>query len=85
MRADRQLCQLLFCENPLCSDTFESLPEYEIHLLSKNHTITTHMSSMDKIRCSYVTQMKATPQHLQNVFILPLRIDECLSNDEKDK
>ena len=61
-RVDHQLCKLIFCENPLCSDVFESLVKYEAHLLSENHTITAQTSSMDKVRSTYVTQMKASSQ-----------------------
>ena len=61
-RLDHQLCTLIFCENPLCTDVFETLAEYERHLLSEKHTITNQDSTMDKVRASYVTKMKVASQ-----------------------
>ena len=61
-RLDHQLCTLIFCENPLCTDVFETLTEYENHLLSEKHTITNQDSTLDKVRTSYVTKMKVASQ-----------------------
>ena len=61
-RIDHQLCRLVFCENPLCSDVFESLQAYEEHMLSEKHTIENQTSSMDKVRATYVAQMKVSSQ-----------------------
>ena len=61
-RVDHQLCRIIFCRNPLCSDTFESMEKYEQHLLSENHSIIKQVSSMDKVKASYVSQMKVSSQ-----------------------
>jgi hypothetical protein len=49
---------MIFCQTALCTDIFETVEEYEQHLLSENHSIEKCTSQMDQIKGSYVEKLK---------------------------
>ena len=74
-RDDRKLCTLLFCPEVSCIQSFEEINCLEEHLLSGEHTIAKEMSTLDKIKKSFVEKMKQTSQHH-----MPLKTPvECLN------
>ena len=78
-RDDRQLCTLLFCPELGCTESFEEPASLETHMLSGLHTIAKEMSSIDKVRKSFVEKMKVTSRvHLP---VSTTRI-ECLDMNE---
>ena len=52
----------IFCQHSSCSDIFDSISDYEQHMLSGRHTITEKRSSMDEARASFVEKMKLLSQ-----------------------
>ena len=61
-RADRRTCASLFCSEPFCSEIFDTMEEYEAHIISGRHTIPERQSSMDNARASFVQKMKISAQ-----------------------
>ena len=61
-REDRQLCRLHFCSHFGCTAYFENAADIEIHMLSGLHIIPQELSSMDKVRKTFVEKMKSTSQ-----------------------
>ena len=51
---------LLFCRDASCQSTFDTIKELEEHMLTESHTSVEEISSMDKVRSSYVKKMKAS-------------------------
>ena len=66
-RDDHLTCSMIFCQNPLCSDLFETVQEYEEHLLSENHTIEKQETAWDSVRASYVEKIKVS-SHLHSTL-----------------
>nr|XP_047137534.1 uncharacterized protein LOC100207340 [Hydra vulgaris] len=61
-RSDRQLYSLRFCTEMNCTLSFESDAELEEHMLSGLHTVPKSVTSLDKVRNSFVHKMKITSQ-----------------------
>ncbi|XP_065670094.1 uncharacterized protein LOC136088903 isoform X2 [Hydra vulgaris] len=61
-RSDRQLYSLRFCTEMNCTLSFESDAELEEHMLSGLHTVPKSLTSLDKVRNSFVHKMKITSQ-----------------------
>ncbi|XP_065683385.1 uncharacterized protein LOC124814016 [Hydra vulgaris] len=61
-RSDRQLYSLRFCTEMNCTLSFESDAELEKHMLSGLHTVPKSLTSLDKVRNSFVNKMKITSQ-----------------------
>ena len=59
-RNDHSTCNVIFFQNVLCSDVFETMSEYEEHLLSENHTTEKQETAMDIVRASYVEKIKVS-------------------------
>ena len=55
-RADHTSCSMIFCENTMCTDVFETQEEYEFHLLSERHTIHEKRSSMDCVKAKRMSK-----------------------------
>ena len=69
-RRDHEICNLLFCPEPSCSETFESKNELDEHLLSEQHVVTIRRSSMDIARSSFIRKMKVSSQlHTEHVHL----------------
>ena len=66
-RKDHTTCSVIFCQNVLCSNVFETMSEYEQHLLSENHTIEKQETAMDIVRASYVEKIKVS-SHLHSTL-----------------
>lgn len=61
-RSDRQLCSLRFCPDSNCTCSFETDADLEEHILSGKHVFPALLSSMDKVRSSFVEKMKLTSE-----------------------
>ncbi|XP_047126302.2 uncharacterized protein LOC100212395 [Hydra vulgaris] len=61
-RSERQLYSLRFCTEMNCTLSFESDAELEEHMLSGLHTVAKSLTSLDKVRNSFVHKMKITSQ-----------------------
>ena len=63
MRADHEICKLLFSPEPACKEVFEKREDYDAHLLSEDHVIPQKRSSLDVARSKFVMNMKAFSTH----------------------
>ncbi|XP_065683976.1 uncharacterized protein LOC105845453 [Hydra vulgaris] len=61
-KSDRQLYLLRFCTEMNCTLSFESDAELQEHMLSGLHTVPKSLTSLDKVRNSFVHKMKITSQ-----------------------
>ena len=67
-RDDRTLCDLYFCTEPGCVDSFKDVKAFEMHMISGQHNVPTGASSMDHLKQRYVNKMKMSkPNALSTV------------------
>ena len=57
---DRQLCNLLFCLEYGCSESFTSQEQLDRHTLSGTHSYVNEKCNADKVKTSFVERMKST-------------------------
>ena len=58
-RNERDLCTLLFCNQPGCSSSFEKKEDYEAHMLAEVHQLTEKRTDMDMVKGLFVEKMKS--------------------------
>ena len=57
---DRQLCNLLFCPEPDCTESFATQEGFDAHIFVGSHAWVEEQSSSDKIKRLFVGKMKFT-------------------------
>ena len=68
-RDDRTLCDLYFCTEPGCTDSFKDVKTFEMHMISGQHNVSTVASSIDHAKQCYVNKMKMSkPNALSTVL-----------------
>ena len=67
-RDDRTLCDLYFCTEPGCVDSFKDVKAFKMHMISSQQNVPTVASSMDHVKQCYVNKMKMSkPNALSTV------------------
>ena len=61
-REDRQLCNLIFCQESGCSESFIERIEFDSHMLAGIHHSLQITSAMDKVKKSFISRMKSSSQ-----------------------
>ena len=59
-RKNRSLCSILFCSEPLCSDTFDTTEQLESHMLENKHSFSKINTAMDNVKSTFITKMKSS-------------------------
>ena len=59
-RVNRSLRSILFCSEPLCSDTFDTTEQLENHMLENNHSFSKTNTAMDNVKSTFITKMKSS-------------------------
>ena len=83
-REDRQLCNLLFCLEYGCSESFTSQEQLDRHTLSGTHSYVNEKCNADKVKTSFVERMKSTV-HSHSYSSLSVQTAENGSNEIYDR
>ena len=59
-RKNRSLCSILFCSEPLYSDTFDTTEQLENRVFENKHSFSKIKTAMDKVKSTFITKMKSS-------------------------
>ena len=46
----------MFCSEPLCSSSFDTVEQFEKHVAENNHSFTKIVTVMDKVEHTFITK-----------------------------